>query len=167
MMQETYEFNERFRLPFQQFVCLLEGLEARLEHPTQRNNALSPHQQLQIALHWLGTGAQYHSISDMHSVSKATVCRIVHYVIDAIDDTLVNELVCWPDNMGEVVYSFSNIAGMPLVCGALDGTLINMDAPSDFEPAFVDRKSFHQCHVRMSSKLAVFLCVCQLAWECK
>lgn len=51
-LQETYEYNERFRLGFHQFAYLLERLEAVLEHPTQRNKALSPHQQLQIALHW-------------------------------------------------------------------------------------------------------------------
>nr|CAI5845052.1 unnamed protein product [Callosobruchus analis] len=143
MMQETYEYNERFRLSFAQFTFLLEHIEARLEHPTRRNKALTSHQQLEIALHWLGTGAQFHSISDMHGISKATVCRVVHKVIDAIEETLVNELVCWPNDCGTIVNGFSNLAGMPLVCGALDGTLIKMDAPHDFEPAFVDRHGDH------------------------
>nr|CAI5831368.1 unnamed protein product [Callosobruchus analis] len=68
---------------------------------------------------------------------------VVHKVIDAIEETLVNELVCWPNDCGTIVNGFSNLAGMPLVCGALDGTLIKMDAPHDFEPAFVDRHGDH------------------------
>lgn len=149
MLQNTYGFNERFRLGFPQFAHLLQQIEGRLQHLTGRNHALGPHQQLEIALHWLGTGTQYHSIGDMHGVSKATVCRVVQKVVNAIDELVVPDIVRWPDNVGEIVNGFSNIAGMPLVCGAVDGTLIKMDALQEFEPHYVDRHGNHSINVML------------------
>ncbi|KAJ8879566.1 hypothetical protein PR048_020174 [Dryococelus australis] len=115
VIQETYDFTIRFRLNFQISSFILERIDAHLEHPTHRNLALIPHQQLQIALHWLGTGAQYHSISDIHDVSKTTISKVVHKVVNAVEATLVDELVCWPDDVGDVVNDFSKLAVMPLV----------------------------------------------------
>ena len=45
--------------------------------------------------------------------------------------------------MENTVRSFHAIAGMPLVCGCVDGTLINIDAPHLSEPAYVDRHGNH------------------------
>lgn len=39
--------------------------------------------------------------------------------------------------------AFAAKAGMPFVIGAIDGTLINIKAPSIDEPAFVDRHGNH------------------------
>ena len=66
---------------------ILENIETHLQHPTQRNKALTPRQQLQIALHCLGTGAQYHAIGDMHGISKASInCRVIKRVVYAINN---------------------------------------------------------------------------------
>jgi hypothetical protein len=40
---------------------------------TNQSRTLSEKELLQIALHWLGTGGQYHSVGDMHGVSMASV----------------------------------------------------------------------------------------------
>lgn len=148
-MENSYEFNERFRMTFERFASLLEVLQPYLEHPTQRNHALTPHQQLQIALHWFGTGTSYHAVSDMHGVSKATVCRAIKTVVNSVNNNLLNNLVCWPIDVGEVVTQFFNLARMPLVCGAVDGTLINIDAPHGDEAAFVDRHGNHSINVML------------------
>ena len=37
----TYEFNERFRLGFEEFNIVLTGIERMLVHPTKRNYALT------------------------------------------------------------------------------------------------------------------------------
>ncbi|KAJ8880928.1 hypothetical protein PR048_017401 [Dryococelus australis] len=47
------------------------------------------------------------------------------------------------------VNDFSKLAGMPLVRGAVDATLIKMDVPDDFEPAFVDRHGNHSINVML------------------
>jgi hypothetical protein len=146
-IQETYEFNEKFRLSFENFSVILNTIEPMLHHPTKRNHALSPKEQLQIALHWFGSGVQYHCIADMHGVSKGTVCRVIKNVVNAINENLLNDTVRWPEDVGETINAFSNIAGMPLTCGIVDGTLIKIDAPSNDEPVFVDRKGHHSINV--------------------
>lgn len=59
-----------------------------LERNTNRSEALSVKIQLCIGLHWLGTGAQNHAVADMHGVSKASVCRTVQNIVNAINSTL-------------------------------------------------------------------------------
>lgn len=142
-MEESYEYNERFRLTAQKLEHLLNLLGFHLERPTERNHALPAKLQLQVALHWMGTGAQYHAIADMHGVCKASVCRAVHSVVTAVNNTMSAIYVKWPDNMQGVVEQFFAIRGMPMVCGCLDGTLIKIDAPSEHEDVFVDRHGNH------------------------
>lgn len=148
-IQETYEFNQSFRLSYENFNIVLNAIQPILQHPTNRNHALTPKQQLQIALHWFGSGVQYHCIADMHGVSKGTVCRVIKSVVDAVNNTLLADTVCWPDNVGDKINAFSNVANMPLVCGIVDGTLIKIDAPSNDEPVFVDRKGNHSISVML------------------
>lgn len=148
-LQESYEYNERFRLDLDTFAYVLQKIEPVLEHPTKRNNAVTPHQQLQIALHWLGSGAQYHCIGDMHGVSKATVCRVIKNVVNAVNTHILSEHVRRPDDVATVVHQFSQLAGMPRICGAVDGTLIKMDAPAEFEPIYVDRHGNHSINVML------------------
>lgn len=149
LLEETYEYNERFRLTRGVFNYVLTSIEPLLSHPTARNQALSAKQQLQIALHWLGSGVQYHCVADMHNVSKATVCRVVDKVVTAVNNTLLVNTVCWPENIDDVVQKFSEIAGMPLICGVVDGTLIKIDAPSLDEQAYVDRHGNHSINVML------------------
>lgn len=140
-------FNERFRLTSVKMEYILENIGNLLQHETERNHSLSPRQQLLAALHWLGTGSQYHAVADMHCISKATVCRAVHAVVDAIYDILLQRLVIWPNDMLAVVREFNRISRLPLVTGAMDGTLIQIDAPTANEPAYVDRHGNHSINV--------------------
>ncbi|KAL7637440.1 UNVERIFIED_CONTAM: hypothetical protein RMT77_012168 [Armadillidium vulgare] len=79
----------------------------------------------------------------MHGVSKMTLGRCVHEVVDAVNSVLFDTFVKWPQNTFNVIQQFHAIAGFPHVCGVVDGILIKIDAPVHNEPAFVDR---HQNH---------------------
>ena len=98
---------------------------------------------VQISFHWLGNGGQYHAVSVIHGISKATVCRIIGQFVTAVNNTLFHEFVTWPDNVRDVVQKFYELGGLPLVCGCIDGTLIKIDAPRENEEAFVDRHGNH------------------------
>lgn len=126
-----YEYNERFRMKSVKLEYIVSRIGHCLVHRTNRNHALSTIQQIHLCLHFLGSGAQYHSIGDMHGVSKA------------INEILFAQLVKWPNDMVTVVQCFHNIASIPLVVGCVDGTLIKIDAPLINEPAFVDRHGNH------------------------
>lgn len=69
-MKTSYEYNERFRLSANKFEILVGLLGPHLRRVTERNRALSSELQLEVALHWMGTGAQYHAIADMHGIVK-------------------------------------------------------------------------------------------------
>nr|CAI5840292.1 unnamed protein product [Callosobruchus analis] len=137
------EFNERFRLNRCQLENLLRDIGPRLANTTVRWYGLTPPQKTLIALHWLGNGGQYHGVCDMHGVSKMTVCRCVHDTVNAVNEIKFDEIVSWPHNMFDVVQRFYAIAGFPEVCGAVDGTLLTIDAPRINEPAYVDRHGKH------------------------
>lgn len=138
-----YEYNERFRMSSLKVEELLQGIGHLLRHPTKRNKALTPKQQLCIALHWLGNGGQFHAVGDMHGVSAASVSRCVHRVVNAVNQIKFVEVVNWPEDVFHTASQFHNAAGMPQVVGAADGTLIEIDAPHENEAAFVDRHGKH------------------------
>lgn len=138
-----YEFNERFRMTSIKMEEVLTVIGTKLIHPTDRSYALSTKMQLSIALHWLGNGGQYHCIADAHGVSKASVCRCVKSVVEAINQLVFHQVVDFPEDIVSVSAGFYAIAGFPQVVGCVDGTLITIDAPSENESAYVDRKGNH------------------------
>lgn len=138
-----YEFNERFRMTSVKMEQLVTDLGPQLFRPTHRSQALSVKLQLCVALHWLGSGGQYHTVADMHGVSKASVCRAVHNVVDAVNAVLFNRVVRWPSDMNAVISKFHSLASMPMVMGCIDGTLINIDAPLLNEEQYIDRHGQH------------------------
>lgn len=60
---------------------------------------------------------------------------------------ILDDEVKWPANANSVADSFHRIAGMPCIAGAIDGTLIPIDAPSVNEQAYVDRYGDHSINV--------------------
>jgi hypothetical protein len=145
-----FEFKEKFRLSAEEVEFVLSKIGSRLEHKTQKNKALSPNQQLLTALHWLGNGGQYHGISDMHGISKATVCRVIKKVISAIVEELFQETVTWPTQTNNLAIDFLRKGGFPSVGGLIDGTLITIDAPVKNEKDFVDRHGNHSLNCLMA-----------------
>lgn len=137
-------FQEKFRIysAAAEYVLRLIGVE--LSHATFRNHALSPQMQFLAALHFVGNGSQYHGIADMHGLSKASVCRVVHKVATVIIRNLFLQHVRWPNVNAETIpLKFMEIARFPRVAGIVDDSLIPIDAPEDNEEAYIDRKGSH------------------------
>lgn len=140
----TYAFQEKFRLSAPAAEYVLRCIAEDLLLSTRRNKALSPEMQLLTTLHFIGSGCQYHGIGDMHGISKATVCRVIHNVTTAIINRLFAQKVRWPtENVDSISLNFMRVAAFPRVGGIIDGTLIPIDAPSVNEAAYVDRKGNH------------------------
>ena len=123
-----------------------------LAHETGRNFALSPEQQILTTLSWMGNGAQYHGIARMHGVSKSTVHRCVSAVCDTIIRKIFPKEVRWPtERVNDISLGFARASriGFPFVAGCVDGTLINIDAPTVHKEAYMDRKGDHSLNVMM------------------
>jgi len=142
------QFKEKFRpsRPEAEFVLQRIGQYLLI---SQKNMALNPNQQLLVALHWLGNGSAYHGIADMQGTSKSTVCRVLERVVIATVDYLFQDVVRWPDNVGNIAADFLRLGGFPSVCGCVDGTLIKLDAPIANEEQYVDRHGKHSLNVMM------------------
>jgi nuclease HARBI1 len=143
------QFLERFRIGTEEFEFVLSLVGPHLQHRSNKNKALAPNHQLLTALHWLGNGGQYHGVADMHGLSKATVCRAIGRVISAINKHIFHVVVKWPEKCDEIAIQFLKKGGFPLVCGCVDGTLINIDAPHENEASFVDRHGNHSLNCMM------------------
>lgn len=136
-------FIERFRISRSTAQRVLNSIGASIEHKTNMNHALSSKQQLLVALHFLGTGCQFHAVSDMHGVHKSTVSRVVQRVSSAILRRLFPLYVRWPNDCAYIPIGFSQVADFPRVAGIVDGTLINILAPRINESDYVDRYGDH------------------------
>ncbi|XP_063913298.1 putative nuclease HARBI1 [Zophobas morio] len=90
-----------------------------------------------------------HEIAIMHGVRKSTVCRSIKKVVNIIIDTMFQEEVRWPENTQDIAMEFLRKGGFPCVCGCVDGTLINIDSPSNHEEVYVDRYGDHSLNVMM------------------
>ncbi len=145
------DFRRRFRLPKPIFVQLLRRLEGTLQHMTQRRQALSPQQQLLTFLQCMGTNSVYHVTRDVLGPSQSTVCRVIKRVSNAIVNVLEQDYVKFPTNLRDDVDRFHEIAGMPNVIGAVDGTHVRVMPPSTDEGAYVNRHHLHSLNVMIVS----------------
>lgn len=147
-----FMFKEKFRVSKATAENILTRIGGELQPPTLRNHAMSPQQQLLTALHWLGSGCQYHVCGDAHGISKATVHRCVKKVCTSLVRRLLGEEVHWPTvNVQSVPQRFMRVANFPRVAGIVDGSLIQLDAPHENEMSYVDRDGNHSIN-------AMFVC---------
>lgn len=112
-----YKYNERFRENSVKLKYIVSRIRHILVHHTNRNHTLSTIQQVHLCLQFLRSDAQYHSIGDMHSVSKATVYRVVRNVTKAINEVLFAQLQNGLIDKVTVVQRFHSIASIPLIVG--------------------------------------------------
>lgn len=145
------QFQEYFRITSTQADYILERIGPMLEPNTKRSLSLSAKEQLLICLHWLGNGAQQHGVASMHGISKSTVCRTLNNVINVIINVMFHNTVCWPPEPHGIATEFLLKGGFPTVCGCVDGTLINIDAPPIHEEVYVDRHGNHSLNVMVIS----------------
>ena len=127
---------------------LEERLGPGLLHPTQRSGALSVRDQILTFLHFVGTNSFFHVVRDCHGISTNTVYRIVHEVIKAVFE-LRNEFISFPANPQAAAGKFKDVAGIPFVIGAVDGTHVGVFPPKEHEAAFINRHHEHSLNAVM------------------
>lgn len=96
-----------------------------------RNNAVTPVQQLLIALRFYATNGFMITMGDYGGMDKSTVSRIVVRVSEAIA-SLAPIYIKLPQTQEEILRAqrnFFNIAAFPRVIGAIDCTHIKIQSP--------------------------------------
>jgi len=120
-----------------------------LQRSTKRNHALDVDQQILIALRFYATGNFQQVIGDTLGVDKSTVSRVVQNVTDALLKW-TDDVISWPteDNKRRVQEGFHSLGGFPGVIGCIDGTHVRIQAPTQDESAYVNRKGYHSINVQ-------------------
>jgi len=135
-----------------QNAILVLQIKDKLEHPSERNECLSPMNQLLVALRYYATGTFQLVVGDTFGVSKATVCRTVHRVTRAIAE-LRDKYVHFPATAEErrsIMQLFYGKSGMPGIVGAIDCTHIAIQSPGgDDAEIYRNRKGYFSINVQL------------------
>ncbi|KAJ9583758.1 hypothetical protein L9F63_021900, partial [Diploptera punctata] len=118
---DDLDFVTHFRLSKPSALSVLDMIENQLEFPTDRNQAVSPINQLLLALRYYATGSDQLSVADYTGVSKSTASRIVHRVSCAIAN-LRHQFIRLPQTANLILenqLSFYRVARFPKAIGAM------------------------------------------------
>ena len=89
------ELRSRYRFGRDSIEFLTEILKTNLQRQTKRNHALSPTQQIPVALRFFASGSFLQLIGDTVDLPKASVSRAVKDVSLALAQKQ-NEFILWP-----------------------------------------------------------------------
>ncbi len=145
------EIYQRLRFIKDDFQYICDLLRADLQRMTQRSYALTPEQQLTLALRFYATGTFQICVGDTLFACKATVCKAVSDVTTLLCQKL-NEFVYFPDDPEEIQQikeGFYDLAGFPGAVGAIDGTHVRIQSPGgDDAVSFFNRKGYSSINVQ-------------------
>ncbi|KAB0805309.1 hypothetical protein PPYR_02279 [Photinus pyralis] len=157
---DDVDFFRRFRLSKQSVEVVLNLIQNQIQHRTNRNHAISPMNQLLIALRFYAVGNPYAAAGDFGGVHKSTAGVIIKRVTTAIS-TLRRQFVSLPTTPDEVTSTqegFYNIARFPRVLGAIDCTHVRIKSPGgERAENFRNRKGYFSLNVQVvaDSKLRI------------
>jgi len=144
-VSDPISFRQLYRMPIEAVNYLEEQIGHELESQTNRNHPLTPREKILSYLNFLGGNLYYHNVKNINGPSSSTICRIVKDVTNVILSwEEMNPVIRWPANVLEdVVRPFKDIAGMPAVVGAIDGTHEKLSPPTMYEEAYINRHHDH------------------------
>ncbi|CAH1277266.1 HARBI1 [Branchiostoma lanceolatum] len=149
LVLETYsnfEFYRRFRMRKDTFQFLVNDLQHRLyRRDTWLRHAIPVPQRLAIAIYWLASGDLLRTVADLFGVSEGSVCNIVLDVCQAVVDVLLPRYLTFPsgERLRETVQGYREKWGFPQCGGAVDGSHIPIEAPSEGRTDYYNRKGFY------------------------
>ncbi|XP_030266715.1 putative nuclease HARBI1 [Sparus aurata] len=135
------EVKPAFRLSRNSITMLLQML------PREKSHGWSHLLEVLVTLYWLACGASYRVTSNVFSIPLATVCRIVHRVVDDMM-TILPRVIHFPraEEMAEVGAGFAQLANheaFRAAPGAIDGCHIRIVPPAEPQKrSCINRKLF-------------------------
>nr|XP_026498851.1 putative nuclease HARBI1 [Vanessa tameamea] len=148
---DDLDFCTRFRLSKETTLDILQLIEDKLEYPSDRNESISPINQILLTLRYYATGSQQITVGDYCGISKSSSRSIIHRVTAAIA-SLSRNFIKFPNTEEEIrktQLSFYNIARFPKAVGALDCTHIRIRSPGgENAEYFRNRKGYMSINVQ-------------------
>jgi hypothetical protein len=147
------ELIERYRLDRDGLLFLDANLNEVLQPKSERNHSLSSITKILIALRYFATGGIQLNDADIHSISQPSVSRAVTEVAEAISSPeFSSNFIKFPTTREEILKINGDIFGIarfPNVIGLIDGTHIQIKAPSHEEPSYVNRMGYHSINTQV------------------
>ena len=146
-----HELIERFRFGRNDIFELIEELSPHLQHTTDRNAALSPALQVLIALRFFANRAFQNTMGDMINVHRTTSSRAIPRMSLALQCCFRRHIhLPTYEEASKTKQDFYSKSGVPGIVGCIDGTHVRIQAPSDHEYLYVNRKGYHSINVQIA-----------------
>ncbi len=125
--------------------------------------SIPPEKKLFMTLVYIATGITMKQVAIIEGLSETSVHRAVHAVCSAITSELSAESIKMPRTRAELLKAavgFHEIAGMPNIIGAVDGTHVKIRTPAGSGDMYYCRKGFPSVNVMVvsSSRLEFLNC---------
>jgi hypothetical protein len=122
---------------FARIVKLVKDNWSLRHPPIHYNAAFSISDRVAVTLHYLSQSVAAHESAAIFGMGKSSVLRYIKQVMEILThESVIRETVRLPRSSAEwdiIMDGFENICGFPNVCGCIDGTLIEILRPSDYE----------------------------------
>ena len=106
-----------------------------------------------IALRFLATGCFYSTTAEHHGVSEASICCIVHRVMDILTN-IKDDHMKWPtlpEDVNHCQWDFFTLSGFPGAISAVDCTHVPLDCCplGQNKHVYVNHKGVHNINVQL------------------
>ena len=134
------ELRARYRFRRESILFITNLVAGDISRNTRRNHALPPLHQVLITLRFYASGSFLQSTVSrvITNVSRALIMKQPHFIK-------------WPstnDECATIKNEFYLHGAFPCVIGCVDGTHVRLQAPSQHENNYVNRKGFHSINVQ-------------------
>ena len=145
------ELRARYRLRRESILFITNLVAGDISRDTRRNHALTPLHQVLIAPRFYASGSFLQIIGDTNlGVDKSTVPKVITEVSRALI-AKQPRFIKWPSTNDEC-YTIKNefylCGGFPCVIRCVAETHVRLQAPSQQENNYVNRKGFHSINVQ-------------------
>lgn len=141
------EIKDLFRFERENILNLVNSMLEDLRHPTGRNCALSPLQQVCIGLRFYATGCMQLSLAAWINIDQSTVSRTVWHVSSTILRHYPNAFTIQTENSKSRFYEKYDI---PNIIGCIDCTHVKILAPPYYShpEEYINRKKYYSINVQ-------------------
>ena len=144
------EVLQKCEMTKEEIYCICNIVAEDLQSKGSRSLDLTLLVKVLISLKILASGSYQNCSKDFMHVSQPTVSRVFSSFVNSIVSKAL-QFIHMPRNEMEIAENtsdFQQIAEMPKVVGAVDGSHIPMIAPAYDEYAYVNRKQFHSINMQ-------------------
>ncbi|XP_067124817.1 putative nuclease HARBI1 [Centruroides vittatus] len=151
---DDYDFLCRYRLPKESVRNVVERIGDNLVSTSSRNYAMSPMEQLLLALRFYATGTFQLVVGDLNDLSQSSACRAINRVSFLIAQMSADyiQLPKTESERTQISQDFFHLSGFPCVYGAIDCTHIPIQSPGgETAELFRNRKGYFSINVQTVS----------------